>query len=99
MGHQPNRRRGVALRRFRQDLLFGNFGELLDDLGLQMIVGEDPDALRREDRFQAIHGLLDQGAVAQEAEHLFSVLLTAPRPKARPPASGQDEAIVIRFRH
>ena len=58
---------GVALRGLGQDLALGDFRELAHDLGAQMVVGENPDPLGRQHRPQAVDGLLDQGAVAEEA--------------------------------
>ena len=80
---QADRRRRIALRRLGQNLALGNFGKLLDDLRAQMIVGQNPDALRRKHRAQAIDGLLDQRPVAEEAQDLFGVGAAAARPEAR----------------
>ena len=39
---------GIALRGLGQNLPLGNFGKLADDFLPQMIVGQNPDALRRK---------------------------------------------------
>ena len=99
VGHQADGGRGVALRWFRQNLLFRDLGQLPDNLRLQMIVGENPDAFGRQHRLQAVHGLLDQRPFAHEAKHLFRVLAAAAGPEARTPPARQYEAVLIGFRH
>ena len=61
---QTDRRSGIPLGRFGQNLVFGNFGQLAHDFGAEMVVGQNPQALRRNDWTQAIDSLLDQRAVA-----------------------------------
>ncbi len=90
---------GVALRGLREDLLFGNFRKLLNDFAPQMIVGENPDSFGRQHRFQPVHGLLNQGAIAHETEDLLGVFSSATRPKARTAASGENQPVAIGFRH
>ena len=62
---------GVALGRFGEDLALGDAGQLLDDLRTQGGIGEHEDALGRQHFPQAVDGLLDEGPVAGEAEHLL----------------------------
>ncbi len=86
---QSDRRSCVALGWFGQNLALGNLGKLPHDFRAQMIVSENPDALRRDHRTQTIHRLLDQGAVAEKFQDLFRVARRlrgqnrVPRPPAR----------------
>ena len=88
MRRQADGRRGVALRGLGQDLALWNLGQLPDDLGAQMIVGQNPDALRRDHRAQPIDGLLDQRPLAEESQHLLGVArrLRGQKRVPRPPA-------------
>ncbi len=93
VGRQTNRRSGVALCGLRQDLALRNFGKLLDDFGAQMIVSQDPDALGRNYRTQAVDGLLDQGPFARKSQDLLGVRAAAPGPESSPTAARQNQAI------
>ena len=73
-----------------------HLGQLADDFVAQMIVGENPDALGRNHRAQAVDGLLDQRALAEEAQNLFGAAAPAARPEARASASRQDQAVAAR---
>ncbi len=64
MRGQPDGGRGVALRRFSQDLVFQHLGELANDLGTQTIVGENPQAFRRNHRGPAVYRLLNERSLA-----------------------------------
>jgi hypothetical protein len=85
----------VALRGFGQDLALGYFRQLAHDFGAQMIVGENPKALGRDRRAQTVYGLLDQGSLAEEAQHLLGVRAAAAGPEARTSAAGQNQAVGI----
>ena len=97
MRGQADGGRGIALRGFGQDLALRNLGQLPHDLGAQMIVGENPMVLRRDHRAQPVHSLLDQRSLPKEAQHLLGVRAPAARPEARTSATGQDQAVVIRW--
>ena len=56
---QADRGGCVALGWLGQNLGLGDFGQLADDLGAEVIVGQNPDPFRGENRAQAIDGLLD----------------------------------------
>ncbi len=92
---QSDSRRGVALGRLGEDLVFRDFGQLSHNLGTQMVVGKNPLVLGRDHRAEPVHRLLDQRAFSQEAQHLFGMCAAAARPKARTSATGQNEAVVI----
>ena len=74
----------------------GNLRKLAHDLVAQMIVGQDPEALGRDQRPQPVHGRLDQRALAHDVQHLFGNALAAARPEARAAASGQDQSVIVR---
>ena len=93
---EPDRRSGVALRRLGQNLAFGNLGQLLHDLGAKLGVGENPDALGRKHRPQAVDRLLNQAAVPEELQDLLGAAAPATRPKPGAAAAGQDQTIVMR---
>ena len=93
MRGESDSRSRVALRGFSQNLPLGNLGKLLDDLRAQMIVGQNPDTFRRQNRPQAIDGLLDQRAVAEKFQDLLGVGPPAARPEPRPAAAGENQPI------
>ena len=94
MRRESNGGSRVALGRLGQDLGFGNLGQLAHDLGAQMVIAENPNTFGRKNGPQSIHGLLDQGALAAEAQHLLGVAAAAARPKARAAAASQNQAVV-----
>ena len=99
MRGQPDGRRGIALRRLGQNLALRNFRHCLHNLGAQMVIGENPQALGREHGPRTIHRLLNQGPLSEKAEHLFRVRAAAARPEARAAASRKDEAVMASVRH
>ena len=92
---QADRRRGVALHRFRQNLVARDLGELLDDDVAQVVVGQHPEALGGDQRRQAVHRGLNQAALAHHIEHLFGGAPAAARPEARTAPAGEDEAVMM----
>ena len=90
---------GIALHGLGQNLALGNFGQLLDDLGAQVIVGENPDALGRQHGAQAVDCLLDESAFAEEFQDLLGAGAAAAGPKAGASATGQDQAIIVRHNY
>ena len=50
---------------------------------------------RRNQRRQAVHGGLDQRALAENRQHLFGVRAAAARPESRAAAAGQDQAVIM----
>ncbi len=95
VGGESDGGRGVALRGFGEDLALRHFRQLAHDFVAQMIVGENPETLGRDQRAQAIDGLLDQGSLAEEAQHLLGVRAAAAGPEARASASGQNQAVMV----
>jgi hypothetical protein len=78
---------------------FGNFRQLLSYLGLQQPVGHHPDVLRRDDAFQPVNSLLNQGSLAKETQYLFCIPLAAERPEARATPPCHDEAVPMICHH
>ena len=97
MGHQSDGGRGVTLHGFREDLPLGHLRQLFHDLRAEQLIGKDPDVFGRQDRGQAIDRLLDQGALAEEVQHLLGAGTPAAWPEAGTPASGQDQAVAVRW--
>src|SRR6185437_14081390 len=65
-----------------------------------MIVGENPEALGRKDGAEAIDGLLDQRAIAEESQDLFGAGAAAARPESGAAAAGENQAVkMIGSRH
>jgi len=60
MRGQTDGRRRVAGGGFGQNLALGDFGKLVDDLGAQVVVGQNPNPVGRKHGPQAVHGLLNQ---------------------------------------
>ncbi len=86
---------GIALGRFGDDLAAGDGGKLLANFVLQIFVGDDPDIFRGHDAGEAVDGLLDEGAVAEEAEDLLGVSFAAAGPEAGAAATGHDERVAV----
>jgi len=86
---------GVALGGLGQHLALGDVGQLAEDGVAEMLVGEDPEALGRNDRSDAVDGGLDEGAVADDVEDLLGGALTAARPEAGAATAGEDEAVMV----
>src|SRR6266478_2351998 len=95
MGSQPDRRRSIALRGLRQNLLSWNLRQLLDDFVAQMIVGKNPDSVGWKQWPQPIHSLLNQRTVAAKSQHLFGARPAAARPKSRTSSTSQNQTVVI----
>ena len=55
MGRQPDGRRRVALRGFGQNLRRRNLRKLAHDFVAQVIVRQDPQALGRNERAEAVY--------------------------------------------
>jgi hypothetical protein len=96
---QPDAGRRVALGRLGQHLSSGHFRKLADDLPAKVLASQNPDALGRDHRAQAVHGFLNQGALAQQREQLLGAALSAAGPETRASAPSQDEAVLIVLRH
>ena len=95
MRRQPDGGRGVALRGFGQNLLRRHGRELPDDDVAQVVVGQHPDALRRNHGRQAVHGGLDQGPFSHHVQHLLGGALPAPRPEPRAAAPGENQPVMM----
>ena len=61
---------------------FGSFGQLFAHLRRLDLVGDDEDVLERHQRQHAVHGLLQERAVAEQRDQLLGRLLAAHRPEA-----------------
>ena len=90
---------GVALRRFRQNLLLGNFRKLTNDLAAQVIVRQNPNPFGGYNCAQPINRLLNQRPFAEKAQDLLRSRFTAARPEPRTTASGEDQAVIVLFGH
>ena len=99
VGRQADGRRGVTLRGLRQNLTGRNLRKLPHNLFAQVVVGEHPQALGRDQRGQAIDGVADQRAGAHHVEHLLGGTAPAARPEAGAAPARQDQAIIVRVRH
>src|SRR5262245_39179468 len=64
-----------------------------------MIVGEDPEALGRQNGTQSIDGLLDEASLAKKIQNLLGAGAPAARPEPRSAAACQNQAIVVGLRH
>jgi len=80
---------GVASYRLRNRLRFRQLWKLFEDRRTEIVVGNDPEAIRRSERKQSPHGLLDHGLPAVEREQLLGTLLPAQGPETRAPATGR----------
>src|SRR5205823_8208977 len=78
---------------------FMNLQQLPDNLGAQVRIGQNPQALRRNQRTQALDGSLNKRRFAYNAQHLLGTIATAERPKASAPSTGQNQAVMALFRH
>jgi hypothetical protein len=93
LGGKSNGRGRITLGWFGQDLALGNLRKLANDLVPQMIIGQNPDSLRRQHGTKPVDGLLDQGAFAEQAQDLLGTALAALGPEACSPAAGQDQPV------
>jgi hypothetical protein len=96
---KPDAGRRVSLSRFRQDLLLRNLRQLSNDLLTEIVVREHPDTLRRKNSAEPIEGLLNKGTFPEETQDLLRSRTTAPGPKTRTATPGQDQAVIVLFRH
>ena len=99
MRRQADARRSISLRRFGEDLFLGNLWKLSNDLVPQMIVGQDPYPLRRQNCSQAVDCLLNKSALSEEAQDLFGTGLPTPGPETGTATARQNQAVVILFGH
>ena len=97
LGREPDRRRGVALGGFGENLTLRHAGQLPCDLFAQMLVGQDPDALTGDQLLQPRHGQLDEGVFPQESQHLLGALRAAagPEPCAAPACEDKRVKVVL----
>src|SRR5690606_34174646 len=86
---------GVALHRLGDNLPGRNVGQLLADAQAQDLVGEDPNALGRNQRSEAIDRLLQQRPITHDGQELLGAFRSAPRPETRSTPSSQDHRVEV----
>ena len=87
---QVSRPIGSAMR-----LALGIFGKLFADFRQLRLVGDDENVFRRHQRQDAVNGLLEKRAFAEQREQLLGHLLAAHRPEpfAAPARHDDDEPV------
>ena len=69
----------------------------VDEMGEIEIASDDgdDDALRRDEPLEAVDRLLDEGALAPEAEELLRARRARPRPEARAAPTGEHDGVKL----
>lgn len=88
---------GVATDGFGDDVAGGEFGELTADFVGLGGAGDDEDVGRGNDGTDAVDGLLEEGAVTEEADELLGGLLAGNGPETFATATGHDDDIALGF--
>ena len=86
---------GVAGHRLLHDLRGGQAGQLVGDFLGQKFVGDDPGFFERSQRLEALHGLLNHGALAIESENLLGAGAPGAGPETGAAATGQNHRTEI----
>ena len=86
---------GVPPYRLGKHLRLRQLRKLFQDRGTKIVVGNDPELLRRGQRQQPRHGLLDHGLLAVERQQLLGTFLPAQGPETRAAAAGEDYRIEV----
>ena len=94
-GGQAAGRSGVAGHRLLHDLRGRQAGQLVGDLLGQILVGDDPGFFESSQRLEALHGLLNHGALAIEGENLLGAGAPGTGPEAGAAAAGQNHGTEI----
>ncbi len=84
---------GVALGGFGEDIFCGEIGEGGADGVFLGGVGEDEDVFPWDEAFEAIDGLCEEGAIAEEVEQLLRRGVAREGPEAGAGAAGEDEGV------
>src|SRR3990170_7644147 len=91
---QPHYGGRASGRGLDQEVVPRHFGRLRSQIVGLILGGDHPDALGREDRQNAIHRKLEQGALAEEAQRLFGPPSTGDGPKTSAPAPRHDDRML-----
>ena len=92
---QPAGRRGVAGHRLLHNLRRRAAGQLVGDLLRQILVGDDPGFLHPGQRLEALHGLLNHGALAVQSQNLLGAGAARAGPEAGSAAASQNHRTKI----
>lgn len=88
---------GIATDGFGDDVAGGEFGELTADFVGLGGAGDDEDMGGWDDWPDAVDCLLEEGAVAEEADELFWGFLAGDGPEAFTTATGHDDDVALGF--
>lgn len=86
---------GIPLRWLCKDVIRGQHRGILADCFSLQLIGQDEDVFQRDKALEALDGLLEKGAGAEEIEQLFRPRISAEWPEAGAGAAGEDEGVSI----
>src|ERR1700731_3981591 len=95
---ERDRRRGVALGRFGDDVLFRKTFQQIANSFFLFDVSENKNALVRHEAIESRDCFLEQGALGYQAQQLLRTITPAQRPETLAAAAGENEGI-NRIRH
>ena len=87
---EPDAGRRIATTRLADDLPTREALKLPGGFFAMGVGGNDPDSLRRDERFDSVQSKLQESSLASEGEKLLRALLPTARPESRPASAGHD---------